>query len=114
KRIAAIALGSLVFVGLVQAQTIEPTTNGAGPDASDTSLDKSSNIASVMQDVNLMLPEVVALHLDVTALDFDMSLIGSDAPYTCVYGVHEAGGFPKDGSVDYQVPGRPVMTTPLG
>lgn len=80
KRLAAVAIAS--FACLAFAQTVTPT-HGPGVDQ----FDHGANSAAVQQNVNLILPPAVALHLDVSELDFDMGLLGSpDAEFVCVYG----------------------------
>src|SRR5699024_3347919 len=84
KRIAAIALGSLVFVAFAQGPTVSPV-HGNGTDQEDS----GTSSASVDQRVNLHLPPTVALHLDVSELVFDMRHIGNTDDYVCVYGALE-------------------------
>src|SRR5690625_1951420 len=80
KKLAGIAIAALLCLSF--AQTVSPTY-GNGADQFDV----GGNSASVQQNVNLILPPAVALHLDVSELDFDMSLLGTDAAdYVCVYG----------------------------
>ncbi len=81
KKIAVAAIAILACFSFAQI-TVSPTV-GNGDDQFDT----GANSASVQQNVNLILPAAVALHLDVSELDFDLELLGSeDAPYVCVYG----------------------------
>src|SRR5690625_864674 len=80
KRLAAVAIAS--FACLAFAQTVTPTY-GHGEDQ----FDHGANSAAVQQNVNLILPPAVGLHLDVTELDFDIGLLGSpEAEFVCVYG----------------------------
>lgn len=89
------------------AQTLGPT-HGNGADQFD--IDASS--ASVDQNVNLILPATVALHLDVSELDFDMSLIGTDAaPYVCVYGAGFRGEDTDGGMFNGQRQWLPLGTS---
>lgn len=78
----SIALLAASFCFALAQPLVSPTE---GPGADQFAAGESS--ASVDQNVNLILPPTVALHLDVSELDFDLSLIGDDdAPYVCVYG----------------------------
>jgi len=99
-------IASLTFVfafAMAQGFIVSPT-EGNGPDAYAKGLDS----AAVTQTVILRVPQVTALHLDVTELLFDMTpLDGADWPnpvfdfggtMVCVYGPQETdrlvgGGF---------------------
>lgn len=67
KKLAVIGLASLFCFGLAQ-NAVSPT-HGSGDDQFDSGADS----ASVNQQVILNLPEAVALHLDVSVLEFDLS-----------------------------------------
>ncbi len=81
KKITLAARAMLFTVALAQ-NNIAPTT-GSG----DDQVGVGPTTASVQQNVNLILPPAVALHLDVSELDFDIGMLGdADAPFVCVYG----------------------------
>lgn len=87
KKLGIALLGLFSCFALAQPAVIGPTT-GNGADA----FHAGTESASVEQNVNLILPPTVALHLDVTELDFDMGLLGSgEEPYVCVYGLDFRG-----------------------
>ncbi len=95
-RKSLLMIASLAFAfTFAYAQFIVSPTTGDGPDA----YDKGTETAVVTQSVILRVPQVTALHLDVTELVFDMTpLDGTDWPnpefdfegeMVCVYGPSE-------------------------
>lgn len=83
---------ALALAGLVAAQTTVVTTTGTGADEFD--IGRTS--ASVSQQVRLVVPPRVGLHLDVSQLDFDLRDINTDQ-MVCVYGVSD--DVPHSGSI---------------
>ena len=91
-----IILSAILVFGLAAGQNVAPTDN-----ADDFDVDGSE--AEVTQTVSVTVPEIFALHLDATHLDFDLTnLINqgdaqaqSAAPgdIVCVYGVRDFDGF---------------------
>lgn len=80
KSIVLVALLAALSFGLAQI-TVAPTS-GSGADQFNV----GSHQAAVQQKVNLHLPPKVALHLDVSKLNFDLRQLGSDPTMRCVYG----------------------------
>lgn len=77
-------LAALAFTGLVAAQATVYTTTGTGEDE----FDFGEASTSVSQQVNLVVPPRVGLHLDVSQLDFDLDDINTDQ-MVCVQGVSD-------------------------
>jgi hypothetical protein len=74
-------LAALALAGTAAAQTTVLTTTGTGADEFDV----GRTAASVSQQVRLVVPPRVGLHLDVSQLDFDLRDINTDQ-MVCVYG----------------------------
>lgn len=77
-------LAALAFAGFTVAQTTVLTTTATGADEFDI----GNTSASVSQQVRLVIPPRVGLHLDVSQLDFDLDDINT-AEMVCVYGVSD-------------------------
>lgn len=85
-------LTALALVGLGAAQTVAPTSTVDG-------FDVDGSKAEVTQTVSVTVPEIFALHLDATHLDFDLTnLVNQESSeasgdIVCVYGVRDFDGF---------------------
>lgn len=87
---ATITMSLLAFAG---AQTINPTVGDNGDDqisVNNAAEGGTGLSASVKQTVNLKLPQATALHLDTSALVFDIAKIGQQGnDWYCAYGVDD-------------------------
>lgn len=107
KKLSISLLAAAFCFALAQGPEVSPTV-GNGPDQ----FDAGAPSASVDQNVNLILPPTVALHLDVSELDFDMERIGDDdAPFVCVYGAGFRGDDSNGGTFNSQVQWLPLGTS---
>ena len=64
----------LLVLCLTSAQTVVPTTDDSGSDP----INKGSTSAQLNQEIQLILPQATALHMDVGTLAFDLSALDGD------------------------------------
>lgn len=93
RKFMLISLTTALCAFAAQAQTVVPPTTGTGAD--QVSVGANGGPASVNQTVTMTVPKATALHLDVSALNFDISTLGTNnaanSGMICVSGVGGTG-----------------------